>query len=365
MSILILLEIIILFFTLCSKFRFKYNGVILNNKDDSTNNIIFLFLTSSILVFFGALRGAFTIDYTNYVNLFHYLGNQSFNDLIMNYDSYHSELLFNILNKIVYMVTHNEQFLLALLSFFTVIIYLKAIQKESKDVSLSIFMFLSTGLYFTSFNIIRQILSAVIILWGAKFLYKSNYFKFLIIVILAFSIHKTALISLLFIPLCSIKYSKRNLKIFLLFAISITILCFTNTDKITLLFSNLLYNDYDSVAYGIANGVPITSLILPIIMLFTIICMKKNINLKYKKHKMLLISFALYTFFSLISLKIEMGIRFANIFCLFLCELFPEMFINRSYRVNENYKILFVLILFVFSLFSSAARLSYTFFWNN
>lgn len=95
----------------------------------------------------------------------------------------------------------------ACLSFITLSLFYQTIWKYSKKPALGLFIFISTCLFFQTFNQYRQLLAIALVFFSYNFIApKRNFPKFLVTIIIAASIHNSALI---FLPIYFI--SKINL----------------------------------------------------------------------------------------------------------------------------------------------------------
>lgn len=75
------------------------------------------------------------------------------------------------------------------------IIYLflfAGIKNHSDSISLSFFIFFSSGLFFFSFNELRQFIAVVIVFYAYRFCVEKRFFCWLIFILLAMSFHKSA-----------------------------------------------------------------------------------------------------------------------------------------------------------------------------
>ena len=95
-----------------------------------------------------------------------------------------------------YIVPYHTIFIvMGLIIIVPVMIY---IYKYSELPYLSVFGFLTLGVYFNSLNFIRQIIAAVIVMWGLRYIEKGSFFRFAVIVVFASCFHVSALIMLAF-----------------------------------------------------------------------------------------------------------------------------------------------------------------------
>src|SRR5699024_10351989 len=72
--------------------------------------------------------------------------------------------------------------------------------KDKVNFTLSTFLFF-TIYYFQTYNITRQWLAIAIVFFAIKYLFSNKYIKYLLIVLVASTIHSSAIITLSFIPL--------------------------------------------------------------------------------------------------------------------------------------------------------------------
>ena len=115
---LLAIEILIfsLGFFVCKNYNIN-NKIVIKRKDPS-NNIVYLTICFVILVFVGGFRGSFTEDYMNYVWIFQDIGTYKWKDIIFNTYGGHTELVYNLFNKIVYSISSSEILLFFLITFF-------------------------------------------------------------------------------------------------------------------------------------------------------------------------------------------------------------------------------------------------------
>ena len=111
-----------------------------------------------------------------------------------------------------------------------VLIYL--ISKDNNiDYNVTILLFIITGSLFTSFNLVRQTLAGLIIMYALKYVYRKDLFKYLMLCIIATQFHKTTIIFLPFYFIQKIRLTVSNSCILLVVGL---FLYFTNFLKITI-----------------------------------------------------------------------------------------------------------------------------------
>src|SRR5699024_7717186 len=116
-----------------------------------------------------------------------------------------------LLNKLSSILSNNEQILLVLTSFLVLIGVMYFIYKNSENVVLSVFLYISLYLYLFSFNGIRQAIAMSILVMGFHF----------IVVLVATLFHETAILMLLLYFIYYFKFDIKNvLAILFIFIIS-------------------------------------------------------------------------------------------------------------------------------------------------
>lgn len=172
------------------------------NLSQKQKSIIFIFWIISFTLFRG-LRWEtgtdweqfyYCFQHTTWDNIFTYSRSIDREDIM--------EPGYMILNWVIRQLGSYTIFLI-ITNFFLLLSYAYFSYKIAPRYSLLIF---SAFFFFQNFFPIRQSLAAGILIWAYYYIYKTNLFKFLIIVFLSFTIHKTALILLPFYFLSRIRF---------------------------------------------------------------------------------------------------------------------------------------------------------------
>ncbi len=181
------------------------------------------------------------------------------------------------------------------LTLIPIYLFLKR-DKFDIDMGFSIFIFLCTA-FMTSFNIMMQMIAVSISMLSYRYIFKREFLKFLIIILLAASFHSTAL---LLIPIYFIwnkedekqinLFNKRNLLVLLL-------LCFfvLNIENLFSFLTNIdIFSDYS--AYGLKNdGGNNRDIIVKFAYLALVFILRKPL-IVYDKRNKLFIIFAFLNF---------------------------------------------------------------------
>jgi transmembrane protein EpsG len=153
---------------------------------------------------------------------------------------------FLLYQSVLRLLFPHPQALLIVTAFITLLLIVKNLVRFSYSLSFSIFLFLTSGIYLSTMNGMRQYLAASIIFIASIFLFKKDRFKYLLMILLASTLHNSALVM---IPVYFIvhrkAWSKLNIVIYtILIAIALNFNVFFDT------FSTLLSNSQYSFYIG-------------------------------------------------------------------------------------------------------------------
>lgn len=101
---------------------------------------------------------------------------------------------FLVLNWIVHKFTSDSVCLFLICAFIIIFLFLKEIQCSSSDCLMSVILFISLGYYFNSMNVMRQFIAVGISFYSIKYFKTKEWYKYLILIIIASLFHKTVLI---------------------------------------------------------------------------------------------------------------------------------------------------------------------------
>ncbi len=163
------------------------------------------------LFFLSACRLNVGNDYAKYVEFMH----------LVNCDSYvPTEIGFNLLVKFIYGLSGFENYLLvfAVYSFVTVLLFLLALYEQSDEFALSFFLFMALGYYFQTFSTVRYYLALAIAFYAMKFVLRRQWGRFLVLVLLGATFHKSLLVVIPLYFLASQRWKKWQLALAALFS---------------------------------------------------------------------------------------------------------------------------------------------------
>ena len=172
---------------------------------------LFAFLSFLPLTAVSALRYQVGADWPIYDAYFHSIntGGKAF-----------TEIGFVLLNKFVYLFSHDVVALTLVVSVLIGIFVFKAIFDQSVNAPISILMYVILSFYFISMNEIRQSLAIAIFLYAFKYICQRKPLHYFLLIALATSIHLSALV---FIPVYFLYGRKINIKVMALIFVGLII----------------------------------------------------------------------------------------------------------------------------------------------
>lgn len=190
-------------------------GLIVDNRYVKQANIVsrqqmlnVLSLVSVFLLLFGvsACRQNVGNDYAKYKEFMHLIICDAFVP---------TEFGFNWIVKVIYTLSGFENYLMvfAFFAFFTILLFLLAIYKQADSFGFSFFLFMAFGYYFQSFNTVRYYLALAIALVAIPYVLRKEWVKFLLLILLGATLHKSILVVIPLYILASIEWKKCQLAI--------------------------------------------------------------------------------------------------------------------------------------------------------
>lgn len=325
-----------------------------NNSCNKINSGLFFFIVGMLLLFISAFRGNFAVDYDNYVDLFYRYDGWSLQRLLeKKWFSYpeNGYLVFQYMLKKLW-----DDSLIIFIATSVIIVFsnLSEIRKHFVFGVLPVILFLDLGNYYTSFNTMRQVLAASIIVFGSRYLYNRNFFHYIIVVFIAFSIHTSSLVMIPVFFLSDIKMGKRGTVFFVLITIILSYLL----PSIILLVQKYYWGWYGDDGYGMKgysfNNIvrPLFLFAVPIILeLFPMYGSKALSGRETITEKELNIwrnSSYLYFLFSVLGMRIEMVERFSSFFSTYAIMFFSYTVLKNTGRYRQLVIISIIVISVVF-----------------
>lgn len=172
-------------------------------------------VTLSFLACLAALRASdIGNDTANYLTLYDDIRYMNWGELEWLTPRY--EMGYLVLNRLLAYVSSNAQTILIVSSAFCYFFYWKFIKKYSTLIGISLFVFFFARYHDSSMNIVRQVMATGFVLWSYLELKKGRNLWFIILVLLAYSMHKSSIVFLLALPFSKFQFRTKYTKYFLI-----------------------------------------------------------------------------------------------------------------------------------------------------
>lgn len=250
-------------------------GLMVNNRCKVQQNMVSrqqilngLCLVSVFLVLFAVSACRLNVgnDYAKYVEFMH----------LINCDAFvPTEFGFNWIVKIIYDLSGFENYLLvfAFFAFFTILLFLKAIYGQADSFGFSFFLFMAFGYYFQSFNTVRYYLALAIAVIAIPYVLRREWLKFLLLVILGATLHKSILVVIPLYFLASLSWKKWQLAIAAVFCSTFFLM-----QDFYLKVVVFLYPTYEDTEY-LEGGTSLVNIVRCLaILILSLICYKKTVK---------------------------------------------------------------------------------------
>lgn len=204
---------------------------------DAKRRAIFLGIAFIILAGLSAVRYSVGYDYS-YGYAPHYqlvLDNPqwSIKDI-------HFEPAYGLLEKATSLLSQNYQMIFVTSSILMIALIMFYYYKASPNATISVFLFLGLCQYYCSLNLIRNTLAAIICMFAFPFLKKKKIIPYILIVLVAATFHKSALLMIAFYFINLIPIKKYTLLVYSV----ITAFIYLNLEKIMLFVTQYWYSGY-------------------------------------------------------------------------------------------------------------------------
>jgi transmembrane protein EpsG len=178
----------------------------------------------------------------NIGDTYFYMHSYAINDYSWEEIDWTGDFGFNILQLLLQQISKDPQLLIFIVALLTNVFIVLVLYKYSRMFELAVYVYITSGMFTTSMNGIRQYLAAAIAFLATKYLLNGNFHKYAVVVLIAATIHKTALVLL---PIYFIVRREAWTKItFLILLLSVFIVLGFNT------FTQFLFAALDSTQYG-------------------------------------------------------------------------------------------------------------------
>ncbi|MFC0013745.1 MULTISPECIES: EpsG family protein [Allobacillus] len=271
---------------------------------------LFFWVTFTILFLISALRGPqIGTDTANYIRGFKRISNAEYSNF---FNVVRWEEGYVLFNKIISILSNSPQIIIIFTSLLILSCVFYFINRNSKNIIFSIYIFVTMFYYFASFNIIRQFLAIGIILIAYKFILERRIVPFAALILFASTFHGLAILFLPVYFLYGVKLNKLN-TIIITFGVTFFVYFFEKILNIIFEFFPS-YQWYVDTDYFEGGGI-LTSLISASILVFGFLI--RQITKISKEYDFLLILTILSLLISLLSMKVSILNRFDYYFSVF------------------------------------------------
>lgn len=308
-----------------------------------SGTILFFMACGFLLIFFSAFRGDFSADYTGYEDIFLRFKNNSFQDILHRPIFSNPETGYLLFQHVIRNVFGDVIYLFIAISLIVVLCNLLELRKNGALFVLAVFLFVEAGIYYSSFNLIRQAFACSLAVAGSKFLYERAMWKYFVVIILACTIHTSVILMIPFYFASVIKIRKRS---FLLYPIVMTGLLFLQPYLMDFV-NQYLWTWYDvkiSVGYSWKN------IVAALFLAGTALCIyffeeKQETGDYNLKERIWLNATILYLIFYLMGLTYSYAQRFSMLFSMYTICFFCLQVSKSKYRRLLEWGVMILLVL--------------------
>ncbi len=259
MSVYVIATIISLFFASLAAATEREVSSLQNRidvKNNSSKRNFFAVLSALPLIAVAALRYEIGTDWPIYYDLFYGIneGTNSF-----------QEPGFNLLNRIVYFFSTDFVLMSAVCSVITYSFIFKAIYDQAISYSYSILFFVLDATYFNSMNQVRQTMTVAMFLYAMKYLKQRKPIPYFAIILLACTIHTSALF---FIPIYFLYGLRVHIKLHVISLLAGAVLMVPLNEVVKFVVSKTRYAWYLDSVFLDSTGFYIIGFVFSLIILF-------------------------------------------------------------------------------------------------
>lgn len=312
-------------------------------EDPKTYNNIFIFIALSSLILVAGLRYYVGTDYGTYRGIYSNAPN-----VILNKET--SEIGFIILCKFLHYITSDPQIMFLVTSIITYTCIVITLKNKSNVFELSMYLFITTYMYYSSLNVLRQWIASAIIFTGIQFLIDRNWKKYFLIVIIASLFHTSALIMIPIYFIVNHKFiSKKNLIIISVFA-SIFIFYSGFLEVFFEFLEGSKYSNYQAEFIHTDRGVNILRVLVYICPILVAFVFYNNINYDFDKEVDIIMNLSLINMLMMvISYKHAYFARLCILFDPYYLLLIPKFLNLGDKKLNRIIYYVIIISYFAFS----------------
>ncbi|MFC5773351.1 EpsG family protein [Ectobacillus antri] len=251
---------LIVVFVFASLARYFSAPALVGHNVVKPNILLSLFALSSLVLVSG-LRN-------NIGDTFFYMHTYEHTEFTWEHIIANKDMGFGLLQMLLQQISKDSQILLFTTALITNVLIVMTLYKYSRMLELSLYVYITSGLFTVSMNGIRQFLAAAIIFAATKYLLSGNWKKYILVILFASTIHQSALV---LIPIYFIVRTKAWTKMtFLLLSVALLIVIGFNqfSDLFFSLIGDTQYGEYGNFNEGGANIVRVMVDAVPLFIAF-------------------------------------------------------------------------------------------------
>ena len=242
------------------------------------------------------------------------------------YNFYSSEIGYTFLNVLISFFTENRYIFILIVTLIIYILLFVSIKKYTVNYPLATILFLGLWFFFT-FTYLRQVLGATIVWLGIRYVIERKFWKFMVVVLIGFSMHNSAII---FFPLYFIPQRKFSPKLIVGIMLSLLVLGLSS-------IPNSFFEVYESSSiverhaeYNASGGLRVAYILEAFFFLYLILKNYKNIP-NDKQHVVLLNMALVFCGILLLFVRSENGGRLSWYYMIGIISTLTFIY---SYRYN-------------------------------
>ncbi|NQX66777.1 EpsG family protein [Paenibacillus alba] len=204
----------------------------------------------------------------NIGDTFFYMYAYKLNDFTWEQVLAEKDIGFGILQMILKSFTANPQLLIFLTALVTNVLIVYVFYKYSKLFEMSIYVYITSGLYIVSMNGVRQFLASALVFAATKYLFSGSWQKYFLVVAFASTFHESALI---LIPIYFIVRRKAwAASTFVLLFMAVILILGYNvlSDAIFSAIADTHYSEYKNFQEGGANVIRVAVSAVPLVFAY-------------------------------------------------------------------------------------------------
>lgn len=175
---------------------------------------------------------------------------------------------FNIYQKLLHNISSDPQLLMFATALITNVLIVATLSKYSRMIELSLYVYITSGMFIVSMNGIRQYMTAAIAFAATKYILDGSWVKYILVILFASTFHKTALI---LIPIYFIVRREAWTKVTytLLFGAVVIAMGFNQfSEALFTVIEDTQYGHYKNFSEGGANIIRVAVYCAPLIVAY-------------------------------------------------------------------------------------------------